>query len=99
MKTARIIIWGAVSWLLLAGLLLLYAWPNLPQSPKQWLLFIAFGPPLYALFESVGSWLLSERHGRAISSRSFSVARTFVALFAAISVVAVCWWLTWLFAH
>jgi hypothetical protein len=96
MNIARIIVWGAVAWLLVVGLLLLHVWPNLPHSQKQWLLFVALGPPLYVLGESVGAWIFSERHGRAISSRGFSIARILMALFVVTAVVGLCWWLTWL---
>lgn len=99
MKALRIIAWGAAAWLFVAAALLLYVWPDLPQSPRQWALFIAFGPPIYALLELGGNWLFSERHGRAISNRSFSVARITLALFGVIAAIAVCWWLTRLFAQ
>ncbi|MFZ3174546.1 MAG: hypothetical protein WA146_06580 [Thiobacillus sp.] len=87
----------AIGWLLIAGLLLFQLWPDLPQTSLQWFLLVAFGPPLYVLGEGFFSWLLSSKHGKAISNREFSFVRVLVALPIMLAVFALCWWLSWLF--
>ena len=84
----------AVIWLFAAAALTFQLWPNLPRSNLQWILFLAFGPPLYVGGEAFFGWLLSERHGRAISIRKFSVGRLAVALSVLLVLCLVTWWLS-----
>jgi hypothetical protein len=77
-----------IAWVLVAGTLVLQFAPDLPQSGAQWIFVLAFGPPLYVLAEELFGWLLSAKHGRAISRREFSFARIVVALLAVL--VAIC---------
>ena len=88
--------WIAVVWLLIVAPLIFQFWPNIPQSKAQWILFVGFGPPLYVLAEELFGWLLSAKHGRAISSRGFSFARIVVALLSALVTIGTCGVLLWL---
>ena len=81
---------GAVFWVFICGLVLLYGWP-FPQSWKQWALLIAIGPPTYVLAEAAGESLFSRRLGEAISQRRFSMARVIFALLALFIVLVVAW--------
>jgi hypothetical protein len=96
MSTGRIVLWGAVAWLLLAAFLATSLWPGVPKIKSQWFFFVAFVPPLYVLGEAGGSWLFSRRHGYAISRHRFSIARILIALPVALAAVALSWWLSWL---
>lgn len=78
----------AFVWLLASGLLLLQFWPVIPQSKTQWVLFIAFGPPLWVLGEAVSEWLFSKRRGYSISPSRFSYRRILFGLVVALVVVA-----------
>lgn len=86
----------AVVWLIVAGFLFVQLWPDIPQSKAQWFLFVALGPPLYVLGESLFSWVFSPAHGKAISDRTFSFRRIAVALPIILAVCVLCWWLSWL---
>lgn len=50
---------GAVAacWLLIAAVLILEFWPDLPRTHTGWFTFIVVGPPLYVLAEAFGGWL------------------------------------------
>jgi hypothetical protein len=82
----------ALVWLFVAGVLALTLFPHLPRSISQWLILLAFGPPLYGLGETFFSWLFSPEHGHAISPRAFSIARVLIAL-PVVLVVMMLWWL------
>jgi hypothetical protein len=84
----------AVLWLVLAGLCALMAWPHVPRTWSQGLLFVVVAPPIYVLGEFVGGWFFSEKHGRAISSSAFSFARIGVALIVVVAAMLVSWWLS-----
>jgi hypothetical protein len=87
----------AVVWLFLVALLAVQAWPDLPHTPGQWLLFVALGPPLYVLGEAFFAWLFSPARGRSTSPKQFSVARIAVALPVVLALFALSWWLSSLF--
>ena len=89
---------GALAWLFVAGLLAVEFLPDLPHSKSQWLLFIAFGPPLYVLGEAFFDWMFSTKHGQAISPRGFSVARVLIALPVVLVLIALSWCLSRIFA-
>ena len=89
----------ALSWLFIAALLTVQLWPEVPHSKLQWFLLFAFGPPLYILGESFFGWLLSPKHGKAISHRQFSLARVLLALPIMLALFALSWWVSWLLAH
>ena len=85
--------------LALAALLVVQLWPEIPRSWLQWFLLFTFGPPLYLLGEAFFEWLFSASHGRAISARGFSVARTAIALPVVLALLTLSWWLSsWLTA-
>ena len=89
----------AIGWLFIAGLLLFQLWPNLPHTSLQWFLLVAFGPPLYVLGEGFFGWLISPKHGKAISDRKFSFVRVLLVLPVMLAVFAFCWWVSWLLAQ
>lgn len=89
----------ALVWLLVAGLLMLQLWPDLPESTLQWVLFIALGPPVYLLGESFFAWLLSRRHGQFISPHGFSFKRILVELAVLLSFIGFGGWLLSLLRH
>ena len=84
----------AAVWLVVAALLAVQFWSEMPRSWSRWFLLLAFGPPLYVLGEAFFAWLFSASHGRAVSPKRFSVARIAVALPAAIAAFALYWWLS-----
>lgn len=84
----------AFIWAFLVGMALLQLWPDLAKTSLQWWLLIGLGPPLYLLFEGLGSWLFSPAHGRAISQRAFSGARIVVALALLLSIFGLGGWLS-----
>lgn len=89
----------AAVWLVVALLLAIQLWPQVPRSWLQWFLLFAFGPPLYVLGEAFFGWLFSVSHGRAVSPRTFSLARIAIALPAVLALFALLWWLSsWLTA-
>lgn len=79
-KVGGIIFWGAVAWLVVAGVLALQFWPAVPNTATGWVAFIAFGPPLYVLGEAVSEWLWSTRAGRAVSEHPSSGLRILVGV-------------------
>lgn len=79
-------------WLLVASLLLLSAWPDIPRTGYQWALLLGLGPPLYLLSEAVCVWLSSPARGWAISRKRFSVVRIAIALPVALAWFALAWW-------
>ena len=92
----RALLLVALAWLLVAGLLTLQFWPDLPQSKLHWVLLVAFGPPLYVLGEAFFGWLFSQRHGQSVSPHGFSLKRILIALPVVLAFTALCWWLSWL---
>jgi len=79
-------------WLLVGSLLLLQFWPSLPRNGHEVALVLVIGPPAYGLLEWAGSWLLSKRHGKALSTRRLSPLRVLVALLVAATWLAAAWW-------
>jgi len=71
----------AVGWLVLAGLLLLELWPAMPESRREWALFIVFGPPVYLFGEYISEKFFSPKVGYGIAPPGFSFKRVLVALF------------------
>lgn len=96
-RAGHVIFWGAVVWLFLAALLALQFWPHLPRSTSGWVVFIAFGPPLYVLAEGAAEWLWSTRTGRAISHHPSSAVRIFLGVIICLVVGAAIWSGLWLF--
>ena len=84
----------AAIWLVLVALLAVQAWPDLPRTTGQWLLFVALGPPLYILGEALFTWLFSSARGHSISSKRFSMARVAFALPVVLALFAASWWLS-----
>jgi len=76
----KILIWGAVAWLLVCGLILLQVAPHFPNTTLQWALLLVLGPPLYVLGEALGAWLFSPERGHRISPKNFSLLRMVYAL-------------------
>jgi hypothetical protein len=95
----RSVVFGAVAWLLLAGITVLQLWPDVPKSRAGWILFITIGPPLYVLLEATGSWLFSQKRGMAISRSRFSLLRVFIALLLSLVLLSGVWWLAWLIGN
>jgi hypothetical protein len=81
-------------WLLVGSLLLLQFWPSLPRNGHEVALVLVIGPPAYGLLEWTGSWLLSKRHGKALSTRRLSPLRVLVALLVATTWLAAAWWVS-----
>src|SRR5262249_21668571 len=93
-KRLRVVVFAALAWLIIAGLFALGFAPHLSQSQSRWLVFLAFGLPLYVLGEVFFGWLFSPQHGKSISPRDFSVARVLVALPVVLVVMILCWLLS-----
>lgn len=90
-----IVIWSVV-WCVAVAVIVLQLLPDLPNSTLQWVLFVVLGPLLYLGGEALFDWLFSQRHGRAISSRGFSLLRVGVALPVALVWLALIQYLLWL---
>ena len=84
----------AILWLAVATFLAVQFWPEVPHSALKWVLFIVFAPPLYVLGEAFFGWLLSAKHGAAISPKRFSGKRILIALPVVLAVFALSWWLS-----
>jgi hypothetical protein len=89
----------AVGWLGIAGFLVLQAWPEVPYEKTGWLILIALGPPFFVFGEALFSWLLSPKHGGAISQNRLSGLRVLLAFPLALTWFALCWWLSLLIWH
>lgn len=89
-------LWAAFAWLIIAALVLVQIWPDLPHTAAGWLLFILIAPPLYVFAEAAAGWIFSRHHGNLISQRKFSLARILIALPVVLAVFATSWWLSWL---
>ena len=94
MKALRITLILAVAWVTVAYLLAVQFWPHLPQTARQWAVFVGVGSPLYVAPEGAFGWLFSRRHGEAISTKQFSISRILIALLVAVPTVGACWWLS-----
>jgi hypothetical protein len=79
-------------WLVVGALVLLQAWPHVPTQWREISLILAFGPPVYGLLEWLGSWVLSEKNGNAISPRRFSPLRLLVTFIVAAAWFAIAGW-------
>lgn len=95
-KTGQFILWSAIVWLLVAGLLALQFWPHVPQSVSGWVAFVAFGPPMYVLAEGAAEWVWSSRTGRAISNHQSSALRILLGVLIVMFVCGVIWGGLWL---
>jgi len=85
---AKVLVWGAVAWFLIFGLVLLLVAPHFPASALEWALLFVAGPPLYVLGEALGSWVFSSERGHHISPKGFSVLRITYALVIMLAFVA-----------
>ena len=90
---SRTLFVGAIVWLVIAGLLIVQLWPNLPHSTLQWAFLVGLAPPLYVLGEGFFTWLFSQEHGAAISQKRFSFKRIAVALSVAVAAAGLSLWL------
>ena len=86
----------ALVWMIVAGLLVVSFWPALPSTWLQWLLFIAFGPPVYVIGEEFFGWVFSSRRGAAISNRRFSLKRILFGVCVMLVCLPIAWGLIWL---
>lgn len=87
----RVLLWGAVPWLIIAALVLVQIWPNLLHTATGWLLFFAIATLLYVFARAAAGLLFPCRDGIAISQRSLSLGRILVALPAVLVVFALSW--------
>src|SRR6266511_2893927 len=85
----KLLLWGAVAWLMVCGLVLLQIAPHFPTTVLQWALLLVLGPPLYVLGEALGSWLFSPERGHRISPKSFSLLRLVYGLVVVLLIVGV----------
>lgn len=84
----RTVVVGAIFWIVIAGIVLVQIWPTMPETYRDWLVFVAIAPPIYVLLEALGAWIFSEKHGFALSSGRFSLLRIAVATIAVILLLA-----------
>lgn len=97
-RVGGIVFWGAIAWLLVAGLLVLQFWPHLPESRSVWALFIAFGPPLYVVAEGASEYFWRSKAGRSLAEPSRTMQRAFMVASVVIG-GAFAWGLWWLSSH
>ena len=86
-KVGAAVLWGAILWLLIAGVLALQFWPSVPHTRRGWIIFIVVGPPLYALGEMLAEWLWSTRFVRALAKHPSPVPRILVGVVAGATIV------------
>jgi len=79
----------ALCWLLLGAFVL---WVTAVQS--RWVYWVVLALPGYVLGELFFSWLLSRRHGIALSRSRFSFTRIAAALIVAIGFVVASLWVS-----
>jgi len=84
----------ALIWLVVAALIVLQFWPELPRTTLQWVLLVAFGPPLYVIGEAFFGSLFSQARGHSISPRKFSFKRILFAIPVVLVFFAISWWLS-----
>ena len=82
----------AIVWLLVAGVLLLQFWPDIPRTTRQWAFFFVLFPPLYVAGEAWNTWVFSPARGWAISRKKFSILRVVLALPVALVWFVLSWW-------
>lgn len=82
----------ALAWAVMAGLLVLQQWPDLPRSWRNWVLLLGVGPPVYLLIEAWSTWVLAE--GRRWNDKKFSVLRLLLLFPVAMFWFLVAWWLS-----
>jgi hypothetical protein len=83
----KVLVWGAIAWLVVCGIVLLQIAPDFPRTTVQWALLLVLGPPIYVLGEALGSWHFSPARGHRISSKRFSVLRLAYALLVIVLIV------------
>jgi hypothetical protein len=96
-KVSGVIFWGAVAWLVAAAFLAIQFWPAVPSTARGWVAFVALGPPLWFLAESVSEWLWSTRSGRAVSNHPSSIFRILVGVILCVAVFATWLGASWFF--
>ena len=87
-RLAKVLVWGAVAWFFILGLVPLQIAPHFPASALVWALLFVAGPPLYVLGEALGSWLFSTESGHQILPKGFAVLRIAYALVIMLAFVA-----------
>ena len=86
-RARTLIVVAALSWILIGFYVL---WATGVQS--GWVFYVVLGVPGYVLGEFVFGWLLSRRHGLALSPAKFSFKRIAAALLVAIVFVVASLW-------
>ncbi len=95
-RAAQGVLWIAVVWLFIAGLLVLEFGPGHPSSVSGWVRFIAFGPPIYLLAEAAVEWFWSSRAGRRISECRSSWVRVLLTVGLVVPMCVIAWAALWL---
>ncbi len=88
----RFVVPVAITWVVVAVVLILQLWPNLPASRHQWALLLGFGPPVFVAVEWWSSWILAKSRAWPISRKRFSVLRIILLLPVVLFYIAVAWW-------
>ena len=94
--TIRRLILIVLLWLLIAVLVAIQAWPDLPRTKLQWSLLVAFGPPLYVFGEKLFGSFFSRQHGHSVSPDRFSFKRILLTIPVVLLFLAFSWWLSWI---
>lgn len=84
---AKLVLIVAVVWVLLGGLLIVFAWPNYPSSVSGWALILIAGPPIYLLEEWLAQKFWSSQLGRGISDYPPSSGRIILGVVAFLIVI------------
>jgi hypothetical protein len=88
----RFVVPVAITWVVVAALLIMQLWPDLPTSRHRWALLLGFGPPIVVAVEGWTSWVLAESRAWAISKKRFSLLRIILLLPVVLFYIAVAWW-------
>lgn len=88
----RFVVPVAITWLVIAALLIAQLWPNLPDSPRRWAILLGFGPPVFVAIEAWTSWVLAKSRAWAICRKRFSILRILLLLPVVLFYLAIAWW-------
>lgn len=93
-KLSRILTF-CIAYLIGAALTALYIfinfYPHIPSSLTTWLLLAFAGPPVYLLGAWISEKLFSEKRGRELSDKEFSIKRILYALVIALPLLGLLW--------
>lgn len=65
-------------WIFLV-VMVLVQWGRVPKTAVGWVCLVVVGPAAWLAGQAFFDWLFSDRHGKAVSDRKFSIGRMAIA--------------------